>query len=133
MEGADIFGAGGYGELTQIPVLLTWRYHFAPNDKTGVYVGLGIGCYMHDMKNADGNGDYFYGAPAGVHSFADDALGYHVNAGMECFLSESVAMNIDLKYEMLDVDMGFKGAGYDVKDSTSLNAFVTGIGVKYYF
>lgn len=88
---------------------------------------------MHDMKNADGNGDYFYGAPAGVSAFADDVLGYHVNAGMECFLSESVAMNIDLKFEMLDVDMGFKGAGYDVKDSTSLNVFVTAIGVKYYF
>lgn len=49
------------------------------------------------------------------------------------FLSQSVALNIDLKYVMLDVDMGFKGAGYDVKDSTSLNAFVTGVGVKYYF
>lgn len=85
MEVADIIGAGGYGELTQIPVLLTGRYHFAPSDKTTIYVGLGIGYYIHDMKNADGIGDYFDGAPPGVNAFADDAFGYHVNAGMECF------------------------------------------------
>jgi outer membrane protein W len=122
-----------YGELTQIPVLLTGRYHFAPSDKTTVYVGLGIGYYIHDMKNADGDGDFFDGAPPGVNAFADDGFGYHVNTGMECFLSPSVALNIDLKYVMLDVDIGFKGAGYDVKDNTSLNAFVTGFGIKYYF
>lgn len=52
---------------------------------------------------------------------------------MEYFLSDHFALNIDLKYIVLDVDIGFKGAGYDMKDSTSLNAFRTGLGVKYYF
>lgn len=133
MKVVDLIMGGDYGELTQMPVLLTGRYHFAPSDKTTIYTGFGIGYYFHDMTRADGNGDYFDGAPPGVKAFADDAFGYHVNAGMECFLSEHVALNVDLKYVMLDVDIGFNGAGFDVKDSTSLNAFVTGVGVKYYF
>jgi outer membrane protein W len=118
-----------FGELTQIPLLLTGQYHFTAGEKVRLYAGLGIGYYLNDMDE----GDFFFGAPSGVEAFADDALGYHVAAGMEYFLAENVALNLGLKYVWLDVDIGFDGAGYDEKESTSLNAFVTGVGVKYYF
>lgn len=77
------------------------------------------------MTRADDIGDYFDGAPPGVKAFADDAVGYHVNAGIECFLSEHVALNMDLKYVMLDADIGFNGAGYDMKDSIENRKLVT--------
>lgn len=93
VEETDVFfgfnAAYDYGELTQIPVLLTGRYHFTPSDKTTLYAGLGIGYYIHDIKKDDTRGGFFNGAPPGVEAFADDGFGYHVNTGIECFLSQA--------------------------------------------
>jgi outer membrane protein W len=123
----------GYGELTQIPILLTGRYHFSVNDKVMPYIGLGVGYYLNDMEDADGNGDFFDDAPSGVNSFADDAFGFHLAGGVEYFVTDNVALNLDLKYVLLSTTIGFDGAGYDENDSTTLNSFVFGIGAKYYF
>jgi outer membrane protein W len=123
----------GYGELTQMPLLLTGRYHFSIDEKLVPYVGMGIGYYMHDMETAVGSSDYFYGAPSGVEAFADDAWGYHITAGIEYFVSDNVTFGLDLKYVFLSTDIGFDGAGYDERDSTNLDCLVTSVGVKFYF
>ena len=122
-----------YGTLTQIPILLTARYHFVFNDKVVPYIGAGIGYYLNDMDNADGNGDFFDGAPSGVESFADDAFGYHINAGVEFFIIDRLALNIDLKYVLMSTDIGFEGAGYDESSDSKVDVFSTGVGIKYYF
>jgi outer membrane protein len=123
----------GYGTLTQIPILLTARYHIAVNEKVSPYVGVGIGYYYNDMDNADGSGDFFQGAPSGVEAFADNAFGFHLNAGAEFFINKNLALNVDLKYLLSSTDIGFDGAGYDESDSSRLNAFTFGVGIKYYF
>jgi len=108
------------GEITQIPVLLTGRLHIPINNSISPYVGAGVGYYFNDYDPKD----------AADKATADDSFGFHANAGVEFFLAENYAVNLDLKYVWNDVDF------QDPDDTTqeiSMDAFVAGIGFKYYF
>ena len=108
------------GEFTQIPVLLTGRLHIPVNNIVSPYVGAGVGYYFNDFDPKD----------AADKATADDSFGFHANAGVEFFFAENYAVNLDLKYVWNDVDF------QDPDDPTqeiSMDAFVAGIGFKYYF
>jgi len=124
---------GRYGELEQIPILLTGRFHWPVDERFSLYAGGGAGYYLHDIDRADGPGEFFNGSPAGVEAFVDDGFGFHVNAGIEFFIFDHFALNLDVKYIWLQVDIGFEGAGLYSKDSTNLDALVIGTGLKFYF
>ena len=128
-----LFGRERYGELTQIPILLSARYHFDYKQRAVPYFGAGIGYFINDMDNADGNGEFFDGAPPGVESFCDDAFGYHFNVGVDILLIEHLVMNIDIKYAIMETDIGYNGAGYDESSETDIKTLSTGLGIKYYF
>lgn len=108
------------GELTQIPVLLTGRLHIPVNNIVSPYVGAGVGYYFNDYDPKH---------PADKAT-ADDSFGFHVNAGVEFFLAENYAINLDLKYVWNDVDFPDPG---EPTEEISMDAFVAGIGFKYYF
>jgi outer membrane protein W len=124
---------GRYGEIEQFPILLTGCFHWPVNEWFRPYAGGGVGYYLNDIERADGPGEFFNGSPAGVTAFVDDGFGFHVDAGIELFISDHFALSLDVKYTWLRVDIGFEGAGLDSKESTSLNAVVVGAGLKYYF
>lgn len=108
------------GEFTQIPVLLTGRFHIPVNNIVSPYVGAGVGYYFNDYDPKD----------AADKATADDSFGFHANAGVEFFFAENYAVNLDLKYVWNDVDF------QDPDDPTqeiSMDTFVAGIGFKYYF
>lgn len=108
------------GEFTQIPVLLTGRFHIPVNNIVSPYLGAGMGYYFNDYDPKD----------AADKATADDSFGFHANAGVEFFFAENYAVNLDLKYVWNDVDF------QDPDDPTqeiSMDAFVAGIGFKYYF
>jgi outer membrane protein len=108
------------GEITQIPVLLTGRLHIPINTSISPYVGAGMGYYFNDYDAKDDTDK----------STADDSFGFHVNAGVEFFFAENYAINLDLKYVWNDVDFSCPG---DPTEEISMDAFVAGIGLKYYF
>ena len=108
------------GEITQIPVLLTGRLHIPINNIVSPYVGAGVGYYFNDYDAKD----------ATDKSTADDSFGFHVNAGVEFFFAKNYAINLDLKYVWNDVDFTCPG---EPTDEISMDAFVAGIGFKYYF
>lgn len=122
-----------FGETKQIPVLLTGRFHFPVNDKITPYIGAGVGYYFNDF---DLSSTALSPAMLGPGSTADmdDSFGYHVNGGIEWFLNQNVALNCDLKYIWSSTDLELKVPGEAVeKFDVDLNAFVAGIGIKYYF
>ncbi len=119
-----------FGQLEQIPLLLTGHYHFWINPNSNVYLGGGIGYYLNDfslsglVKSIDPDLDID----------ADDSFGYHLNAGFEAFIAENVAFNVDLKYIWNEADFTAKEPGVpDETNEIDLDAFVIGLGVKYYF
>jgi len=65
---------------------------------------------------------------------ADDSFGFHAAGGVEWFLTPSWALNFDLKYIINKADfiLTVPGLSPDAAEF-DLNAFVGGIGVKYYF
>jgi len=122
-----------YGELEQIPILLTGRFHWPVTEWFSPYVGGGAGYYTNDIDRADGPGEFFNPAPASVEAFADDEFGFHAAAGVEFFISDHFALNLDVKYIWLQVDIGFEGGGFFSEGSSNLDALTAGVGLKYYF
>jgi outer membrane protein len=113
--------SGKAGDLEQIPVLLTGRMHFSTNHKVTPYLGVGIGYYFNDFDSDSGSSNID----------VDDSFGFHVNGGLEVFITDDAAINLDMKYvwEEVDVDNNFPGSDEEFKR----NQFVAGVGLKYYF
>ncbi len=65
---------------------------------------------------------------------ADNSFGALVGAGLECFISTKLALNVDLKYiynlvDFLQTQPGVSPSAFDL----NLNTFLGGVGIKYYF
>ena len=116
-----------FGELEQIPMLLTAKYHHWFNPKSSLYLGGGVGYYLNDFSTAAPFSSLFT-------IEADNSFGYHLNAGFESFVWEKTSLSIDFKYIINEADFTEKVTGFpDSTSSIDLNAFVIGVGFKYYF
>jgi outer membrane protein W len=114
------------GELEQIPILLTVRFHFSTAPKVGLYLGGGVGYYLNDFSSSSSVFPTDYDI--------DDSFGIHANAGFEYFLNENFALNFDLKYIWNSADVKIAGPSPFVQeDSVDLDTFYAGVGFKFYF
>ena len=114
------------GELEQIPILLTVRFHFSTNPKMGLYLGGGVGYYLNDFSSSSSVFPTDYDI--------DNSFGIHANGGFEYFLNEHFALNFDLKYIWNSADVKIEGAfPFVIEDSVSLDTFYAGVGLKFYF
>ena len=123
----DVMFAGvsaNTGQLTQIPVTLALRYHFSTNPRVSPYLGGGGGWYINDF---DPNPAYF-GADVDVD--VQDTYGLFVCGGIEFFLTNWFAIDVNLKYVWTEIVLEAEGFSDERFDS---NAFVGGIGLKLYF
>lgn len=120
-----------YGELEQIPLLLTARFHWWSDiPKVCLYAGGGLGYFINDFSVSSAFGNLIPGVTVDV----DNSFGAVVSAGIEYFISEKLALNVDLKYIYNPVDFiqtspGVSSSAFDL----NLNTFLGGVGIKYYF
>jgi outer membrane protein W len=114
--------SGNDGDLTQVPVLLTGRMHFSTNPKVSPYFGGGVGYYFNSIDSDR----------AVAKTDVDNSIGYHVSAGVEIFVAENAAINLDFRYIWNKIDAEVKPPGF-ADGEFDLNAFVAGLGFKYYF
>jgi outer membrane protein len=118
---ADVVGlSGDAGALEQVPVLLTLRMHFSTNPMVSPYIGGGVGYYFNDFDSDSGS-------PIDV----DNNFGVHVNGGLEVFITDNAAINLDIKYVWQELDVDNKPPGLD--EEFKRNQFVAGVGFKVYF
>ena len=120
------------GDLEQIPLLLTGRFHWWSSDSMFTfYGGGGIGYYLNDFTPSS----EFRALAPSLTTDVDDSFVFHLAAGLEWFFTESWGLNLDLKYIWNEAD-------FDVNDPTdpppethtmSLDTLVIGLGIKYYF
>jgi outer membrane protein len=118
------------GELTQVPVLLTGRMHFSTNPKVSPYLGGGVGYYFNDFDSKRAVAESIYGP--GAKMDVDDSVGYHVDGGVEVFVTEHAAINLDIKYTWNEIEFSVNVPGFD-DEEVEANAFIAGAGIKYYF
>lgn len=126
---SEVLGVSvGIGEFEQIPVLLSLRTHLSTNPKVSPYLTIGIGYYLNDFDMDDS-------IPAGYDIDPDDSIGYHLGAGIEYFFNEHFAFNFDLKYIWNNVDFDAKFPdGSSINDKkVDVDAFISGVGLKFYF
>ena len=119
------------GELTQTPMLLTARAHLPNKSVVTPYLGIGGGYYFNDFGPSAILSETFL---PGTSIEAEDSYGFHVAGGMEAFMSDNLALCLDLKYVWSSTDFvrevhKYKGS----TDHIDLDTFTAGIGVKYYF
>lgn len=128
----DDFGVSlDFAEFKQIPLLLTGRFHWwNRSENFTLYGGGGIGYYINDAEISD----LFSTAVPGTKLSADDSFGFHLAGGLEWFIASNWALNLDLKYTINKADFTLTVPGF-APDSAEfdLNAFIGGVGIKYYF
>jgi outer membrane protein len=121
----------GVGEIQQIPLQLTARTHISTNPKINPYFGVGLGYYVNDFNSAD---LVRAAMPPGGKLEVDESIGFHINTGVEIFLDEHVAFNLELEYVWNDTDLKARVPGYTTEEmSVELDGFCAAVGVKFYF
>jgi outer membrane protein W len=120
-----------YGELEQIPFLLTARFHWWSDiPKVGLYAGGGVGYFINDFTVSS----TLRGLYPGVAVDADNSFGALVAVGVEYFIRTKWALSVDFKYVYNSVDFlqtqpGVSPSAFDLNVST----FLGGVGIKYFF
>jgi len=122
--------SGKAGELTQIPIFLSFR--LSPPNKFRVvpFIGGGVGFFINDFDQNDETIEYIYGSGAKVE--VENSLGYFVSGGLEIFITNHVALNFDAKYIWNDIDVGVSTPGFN-DETLESNMVVIGGGLKYFF
>ena len=118
------------GDFETIPVLLSLRAHLSTNTKVSPYLLFGIGYFFNDFDQNDTTIEFIYGPGADVD--VDDSFGFHIGGGVEVFVTENLALNLDLKYIWTEVEADVNVPGFKDED-IDMDSFVAGLGIKYYF
>ncbi|VEN75102.1 conserved exported hypothetical protein [Candidatus Desulfarcum epimagneticum] len=118
-----------YGWLKQFPILMTLRFMIPTGTNWYPYVGVGGGYHFNDFKI-----DESYAA---VHSPPDvnveNSFSYHANAGFECFVTPSTAINLDMKYTWHEIDFENSAPSAVKEEAVDMDGLSVGGGLKYFF
>ena len=119
------------GEIEQIPILLSARTHFSTNPKINPYVSVGVGYFLNDY---DLSSLASSSIPTGYIVDVDDSFGWFLGTGVEFFLNEHFALNLDFKYIFNNIDVKLKSPDeLWIEESVSSDLFTLGAGLKFYF
>ena len=119
-----------FGELQQIPVRLTGRFHhWFVDSKATFYGGGGVGYYFNDFDLAN----VVLSSEPGASVDVDNSFGYHLDAGVEYFVTESWALDLDVKYVWNKADFDFIDSTGVETVGIALNSFIAGVSLKYCF
>lgn len=112
---------GPLGSVRLLPPVLTLQYHFLPEAKVRPYLGAGLNytIFYNESGLLDTLGVEF-----------DDAFHFAAQAGADLMLSDSLSLNLDLKYVDLETEVD-SNLG-DLGD-LEIAPWIFGIGLGYHF
>ena len=127
--------SGAFGDITQIPIMLTGSYHLPINKGNGrFYLGAGVGYFLNDFDNITRNetADFF---ALNIKADVENSVGGHFTVGSEFFFFKHWALNLDLKgiFNKAEFTLTPTGGSDPETRDMALNAFVIGLGIRYYF
>lgn len=118
------------GKLKQIPLLLVGRLHAPIKNIALPYLGGGVGYFINDFDQEDNIIQAIYGSGAKVS--VDNSVGFLINGGVDFFITQNFAFNVDIKYIWNKIDAKVNKLGYSEEDFDA-DMFVIGGGLKLYF
>lgn len=113
-------GSDSLGSVGLIPPIVTAQYVFNPASATRVYAGAGF------------NYNLFYdetGSLDAINAKVDDTVGLVAQLGLDHKLSDSVTLNVDLKFLQFKADVEVDG---DKVDELDMDAFILGAGLGFW-
>ena len=129
------------GNLTIIPILLTGRLHFGPEQ--GIfdpYIGGGGGYYILSYDPTSTETGLTGKTPVSGSPLHDvkfqNTVGAHVNFGFDIRITPDMILTIDERYVWAKAKVSYKEtlAGLNaVASPLNLSGFVATFGIKYYF
>ena len=114
-----------------LPPTLTAQYHFLPEAKIRPYVGAGVNYTLFYNEKAS---NALEGAVGATRVHMSDSFGWAAQAGVDVDLTDSVFLNLDVKY--IDIDttarLSTTAAGVQkVRVHLDPLVFGAGVGVKF--
>lgn len=111
---------GSCGSFDLLPPILTAQWHFIPDGKIRPYASAGLN--FNFISDETGTLD-------AIDTDIDNEVGYVLGAGVDYALTDTLALNFDVKYIFLEVnvdtDLG--------NDSFDIDPWVIGGGIAYRF
>ncbi len=109
------------GDLELTYMNLTFELRGEPEPNFGLYLGFGPSLFFTDFKS---KGDY--------DLRSDDSFGFHVALGIDYFVTQSIAINIDVKHIWFLDGLKYRVDGVS-QSKEKLDSMVYGAGLKYFF
>jgi outer membrane protein W len=122
-----------WAEITTTPFLLTAQFRILPEGPVVPYAGAGVGYYINELDKDSGAKEEAQATGVSYPTGIDDSLGLHLNAGLDWFLTDNFALNLDTRYFWVEADIEGKEGSSSVSSEVDLDSLVIGIGGKLYF
>lgn len=134
-----------YGECRTVPLILTMQFRYvgkAPEyyDNMAVYFLGGVGYYFNSYNVSKELKQYWANQGYNVTIDMEDGFGFHVGLGVEAFLTENLALNLEVRRHWADADIketltSIENPNYAItlKDDVDLNFTQVILGFKLYF
>jgi outer membrane protein W len=122
-------GSFKLGEFTTMPFMLTCQFRLTPMGPIIPYVGGGVGYFINkfdESSEAEENAEV-------KDIDIDNSLGLHTNAGLDWFLTDNFALNLDAKYLFTEADIEGEEGDSKVTGDIDFEALTIGSGIKFYF
>jgi outer membrane protein len=121
------------GEITIQPLLLTCWFRILPEGPVVPYIGGGVGYYFIEFDISSEAKEEAKARGAALAEDVDDSLGLHASAGLDWFITDNFAINLETRYFWTEADVQGKEGSTTVNGDIDLAALVIGSGIKLYF
>jgi len=128
------------GKLSVMPIQLSIQARFPISWRFLPYLVGGGGYYLNRFNLDQEITDAWDALGFDIEEKVENAIGYHIGAGIDLFISKNIALNADVRYfitkikgswTLTDQIIGTETSG-DLED-LNLNSLVFGGGLKFYF
>lgn len=110
-------GAGQLGETKHLPPTLSLQYHFRPNSAFRPYAGVGFNYTLFMDENTTQVLDDTLGGPSSLE--IDDSYGLAVQLGADFDITDTLFLNLDLRWIDIDADATIRTPNADGSDTIS--------------
>ncbi len=129
-------GAGKLGETKHLPPTLSFQYHFLPNQVFRPYAGLGLNYTTFFDSSTTTTLDDALGGPSSLS--IKDSWGLALQVGVDFELTESMFLNVDLRYIQIEADARIRtdlpdGSQLESRVTADLDPWVISAGVGFRF
>jgi len=128
------------GKLSVIPIQLSIQAKFPISSRLLPYLLGGGGYYLNRFNLDEEITDAWDALGFDLEEKVENAIGYHLGAGIDLFITKNIALNADVRYciakikgswTLTDQIIGTETSG-DLED-LNLNSLIFGGGLKFYF